>query len=258
MANTLPPITSWIAAASLFAAFNVACARTPRLTEYDEQSNEQARAAPLVVVGVVDSDSPVGRTVPSRRNPNYPMQLHRINVRIENVLRGSLTERTIAVYYFGLAGGFDGPRPLGFAIGPSRRILWLRRDAGVIRMACDGWDGCTMFVHSGGHPEYHTDSGRSLEYALVDILLTRGVGPVEDLKFAGDIERGVPGQGVHGHVIEKLKHLALTESSDIKASACNYLWIYTQDRVIDDFFRQQAKESLQAAHCVCGDKPDCK
>jgi hypothetical protein len=128
MATTLPPITRWIAAAALFAAFDVACARTPRLTEYDEQSNEQARAAPLVVVGVVDSDSSVGRTVPSRRNPNYPMQLHRINVRIENVLRGSLSERNITVYYFGFAGGFDGPRPLGFALGPSRRVLWLRQD----------------------------------------------------------------------------------------------------------------------------------
>ena len=152
--------------------------------------------------------------------------------------------------------GFDGPRPLGF-VGPSRRVLWLRKDEGVFRMACDGWDYCTTFVHSGAHPQYHADSGRSLDYALVDILLTRGQGAVDDLNFAGDIERGVPDQGLQGYVIEKLKHLALTESSDIRASACNYIWIYTRDRIGDDL-RQQAKDSLQAAHCACGNKPDCK
>jgi hypothetical protein len=252
-----PLIMKLVAAASLFAALNAGCARPPHLTEYDEQSNEQARSAPFVVVGVVDSDSPVGRTVPSRRNPNYPMQLHRINVRIENILRGSLSERNITVYYFGFAGGFDGPRPLGFALGLSRRVLWLRKDEGVFRMACDGWDGCTMFVDSGAHPEYHADPGRSLGYALVDILLTRGQGAVDDLKFAGDIAWGVPDHGIQDHVIEKLKHLATTESADVRESACNYLWIYTQDRISNDL-RQQAKDALQSARCVCGTKPDCK
>lgn len=257
MKTILPLITKWVAAASLFVALNAGCDRTPHLTEFDEQSSEQARSAPLVVVGVVNSDSPVGRHVPTRRNPNYPMQLHRISVQIENVLRGQITERTITVYYFGFAGGFDGPRPLGFALGPSRRVLWLRQDGGVLRMACDGWDYCTMFVHSGAHPEYHADSARSLDHALVDILLTRGRGAVDDLKFAGDIERGVPDLGLQGYVIDKLKHLATTESADIRASACNYLWIYTQDRISDNL-RQQAKDALQSSHCVCGTKPDCK
>jgi hypothetical protein len=257
MSTTLPPITRWIAAASLFAAFNLACARTPRLTEYDEQSNEQARSAPFVVVGVIDSVSRIGGPVASRHDPNYPMQLHRISVRVENVLRGSINERTITVYFFGFAGGFDGPRPLGFALGVSRLVLWLRRDEGVFRMACDGWDSCTMVVHSGAHPQYHADSGRSLDYALVDILLTRGEGAVDDLKFAGDIERGVPDHGIQDHVIAKLKQLATTESADIRESACNYLWIYTQDRIIDDL-HQQANDALQSARCVCGTKPDCK
>lgn len=76
-------------------------------------------------------------------------------------------------------------------------------------------------------------------------------------KFAGDIERGVPDHGIQDQVIEKLKHLATTESADIRASACNYLWIYTQDRISDDL-HQQAKAALESAHCVCGTKPDCK
>lgn len=183
MKTISPLITKWFAAASLCAALNIGCARTPHLIEYDEQTNEQARSAPFVVVGLVDSVSRIGRPVPSRHDPSYPMQLHRISVQIENVLRGSINERTITVYFFGFAGGLDGPRPLGFALGPSRRVLWLRRDGGVFRMACDGWDYCTTFVDSGAHPQYQADPGRSLDYALVDILLTRGQGAVDDLQI---------------------------------------------------------------------------
>ncbi len=132
-------IQTWLAAPFLLIALDAGC-QAPRFTEHDENSNSQARSAPLVVVGVADSDVPIGRPVPSRHDPDYPMQLHRVKVRIENVLKGSVDEPTISVYYFAFAGGFDGPRPLGFGRQPSRRILWLRKDGGSFRMACDGWD----------------------------------------------------------------------------------------------------------------------
>jgi hypothetical protein len=204
---------------------------------------------------VVDSDSRVGRPVPSRRDPNYPMQLHRARVHVENVLRGSIGERTFLVYYFGLGGGFEGYRPLGFGPEASRRILWLRKDADVFRMACDGWDGCTMFVKSGAHPSYEADPRKSLSYALADILLTRGKGKIEEIPFASEIERGVPGQGMESYLIEKLGNLALSESSTVKAAACVQLWIYQQDR-IDTRLRQQARNSLDTAQCVCSINPD--
>lgn len=230
------------------------CSSVPQLTEYDERSNAQARFAPLVVVGVADSDVPIGRPAASRRDPSYPMQLHRVRVRIENVLRGSIGEQTILVYYFGFAGAIDGPRPLGFG-RPSRRILWLRREGSVFRMACDGWDGCTTLVMSGAHRRYRADPRKSLDQALVDILLTRGEGEIDNVRFASQIEWGTPDQGFQGYVIEKLGHLALTESSDVKASACKQLWIYTQDRVESSLGRQ-AQDSLQAAGCDCRLKPD--
>jgi hypothetical protein len=234
-------------------ALDTGCSRTPRLTEYDEQSNSRARSAPLVVIGLADSDVPIGRPVPSRHDPDYPMQLHRVKVRIENILRGSLGEPTISVYYFEFGGGFDGPWPLGFGREPSRRILWLRRDGGSFRMACDGWDGCTMFVNSGSHPRYRADPQQPLSQALADILLTRGEGEINGLQFASQIQRGVPDQRIQGYVIEKLRRLALTEVSEIKRSACQQLWIYTQDR-IDDRLRERAQDSLDAASCICGPK----
>lgn len=248
-------ILTWLAVPFVLIVLDAGCSRAPQFTEYDEQSNAQAHSAPLVVVGVADSDVPIGRPVSSRHDPKYPMQLHRVRVQIENVLKGSIGEQTISVYYFGFAGGFDGPRPLGFGREPSRRILWLRSDGGAFRMACDGWDYCSMFVRSGAHPQYRADPQQPLDHALVDMLLTRGEGEINNLQFASQIQSGVPDQGIQDYVIEKLSHLALTEFSDIKSSACQLLWIYTQDR-IDSRLRQKAQYSLVAANCKCRLKPD--
>lgn len=247
--------SAWLAAPLVVLFLGVGCSRAPHLIEYDEQSNARASAAPLVVVGVVDSDIPIGGRIPSRHDPKYPMQLHRVRVRVENVLRGSISEQRILVYYFGFAGGFNGPRPLGFGREPSRRILWLRRDGGAFRMACDGWDNCTVFVMSGAHPRYQADPQKSLDHALADILLTRGEGEVNNLRFARQIRLGVPAQGIEDYVIEKLSHLALTELSDVKSSACELLWIYSRDRIASRV-RQEAQESLGAANCNCRLQPD--
>ena len=112
-----------------------------------------------------------------------------------------------------------------------------------------------MFVDSGAHLRYKADPRKSLAYALADILLTRGEGKIDEIPFASEIERGVPGQEMEGYLIGKLRNLALTESSAVKAAACVQLWIYQQDR-IDSSLRQQARDSLEAAHCVCSLKPD--
>jgi hypothetical protein len=181
------------------------------------------------------------------------MQLHRVKVRIENVLKGSVGEPTIFVYYFAFAGGLDGPRPLGFGRQLSRRILWLRKDGGSFRMACDGWDHCTEFVKSGAHPQYRANPQQPLNRALTDILLTRGEGEISDLQFASQIQWSIFGQGIQDYVIEKLGQLALTEVSEIKSSACQSLWVYTQDR-IDDRLRLKAQDSLNAASCICRPK----
>jgi len=249
------PIANWATGLFALILLSSSCSKTPKLTEYDEKSNQQARSAPLVVVGVIDSDKPIGVPRPSRTDPQYPMQLRQAKVRIENVLRGSLRDKTAFVYYFAFAGGFNGPRPLGFWNPPSRRVFWLRRDGGVFRMACDGWDGCTMPVESGAHSRYQPDLSKTIDYALTDLLLTRGEGEIDDRRFASEIEWGVPDQGLQGHVIEKLEHLALTEPPAIKAAACVQLWIYTKDRIGNDL-RRQAESSLAAAHCACTMKPD--
>jgi hypothetical protein len=82
-------------------------------------------SAPIIVVGVLVSDTLVRKPVPMRSDPKYPLQLRKLVVHVENVLRGGPISEKITVYYFGFAGGIDGPRPLGFWNVGCRRILWL-------------------------------------------------------------------------------------------------------------------------------------
>ena len=235
-------------------ALSAGCSRAPQLREYDDRTNEQADQAPLVVVAVAEGDQRVGRPVPSLHDPNYPMQLHRAKVHVENVLKGAIAERTVPVYYFAFGGGFDGPMPLSLAGESSRWVLWLRKDRGVYRTACDGWNYCTVPIMSGAHPGYKPDPGESPDQVLIDLILTRGEGQVDNHQFAKGLGRGLRGQGLQGYTIEKLRHIALTESSEVKYTACELLWANSLDQP-DDRLRQRAEDSVRAAGCTCGFDP---
>jgi len=209
-------------------------------------------SSPIIVVGVLRPDTLVRSPVPMHSNPRYPLQLRKLIVDSENVLRGAPIPARITVYYFGFAGGFEGLRPLGFWKVGGRRILGLQRDSGVLRTACDGWDSCTKGVYSGAHPHYKPDPKKPLEYALVDLLFTRGEGTVNEIAFATELNWEAPDQvqGLQAYSVEKLRRLALTEHGDVKSSACEMLWIYTVDR-IDPAIRRDADNAMRAANCRC-------
>jgi hypothetical protein len=272
--QAIPNILKTCVAAVLLIALATALIRLgnpPVLPHLVDQVGRSMRrdAAPIVVVGLLVSDTLVRNPVPAYSEPHSPLQLRKLTVKVENVLRGEAIPDTIIVYYFTWAGGFDGPRPLGWWDG-NRRIFWLRRDSGILRTVCDGWDGCTRSVQSGAHPHYKPDPERSLDYALADLLLTRGDGPVNEIHFASQIDWGVPDQGLEGYVIDKVRHLALTEHGDVKVSSCKLLWSYSTacERrwtsqlhswgvPVDPRFllaariHQAADNALQAADCRC-------
>ena len=213
--------------------------------------------APIVLVGVIESDRPVRNSVPMRSNPKYPLQFRRLSLRVENVLRGGPLPPRVDVYYFAFAGGFDGPQPLGSWKVGSRRIFWIRRDSGVLRTACDGWDYCTRKVGTGAHLDYRADPKKPLDYALVDLLFTRGTGTIEENSFGQGLDEvtdRVP--GLQAYSIPKLTRLAETEGGWIRSCACKTLWIYTVDHPIDPTVHRDAVEALRAANCHCAAKPD--
>ncbi len=204
------------------------CSGVPRLTPYSMQEPyERIFDAPIVVVGVFLSDTPVRQPVRSQRNDGYPMQLRKITVRLENVLRGNLEHGTVAVYYFACAGAYDGPIPLGSWRSGDRRIVWLRRDSAVLRTACDGPDSCKMPVRSGAHPHYNSDPKKTLGYALADIWFTRGEG-TNDAEFARGVDWGAPSTVPRAYLFEKLQRLAETEVPIVRVAACKQLSYFQQ------------------------------
>lgn len=226
----------------------------PLLLDHCDYNRQEVVAAPVVVVGVLETDVTVRPWIPMHSDPKHHVQLRRLSVRVENVLRGSNIPSVIQVLYFTWADGFDGPRPLGFWRVPCRRILWLRTDSGALRTACDGWDGCTEGVWSGAHPGYALDPTKPIEFALVDFHLTRGEGPVNKIAFAAEALQefvGIP--GIEEYTIGKLRHLALTEQDEIKSSACKSLWIYTMDLVKPNI-KSAAMTAMKAANCECNKK----
>jgi len=231
----------------------------PSLVDQCDAPGNRRDAASIVVVGVLLSDALVVRPVPQHSHPEYPLQLRKLMLRIENVLKGDIGGGTVPVYYFTFAGGFDGPQPLGMWRIGSRRILWLRRDSGVLRTSCDGYDYCTTGVYSGAHPGLSVDPRKPVSYAVADIMLTRGEGKIDENRFAGAIDWTFP-EPVE-YLIEKFRHLALTERSVIKTAACTQLWINAQDQGIQERFRRIAGESMREAYCGCTTKsngaPDC-
>lgn len=167
---------NWLFVMWPLVVISAGCRLSPHLVFQKPASSDsdfaQVFAAPIVVVGVIESDTLV-------RGPTHPdgalVQLRKLKIRVENVLRGNAIGETVIVYYFTWAGAFDGPKPLGIwsMAGNStpafRRVLWLRKDSGVLRTACDGWDYCTMSVNSGAHPSYRPTPQKPLDYALADL-----------------------------------------------------------------------------------------
>ena len=230
-----------------------------------DQTLTDKESAPIVIVGVILSDTLVRDHIPSHWT-KVPLQLRKFTVRVENILRGDAIPDTATVYYFawtdnrsferfGWADGhFFGRWPLGLWSVGVRKLFWLRRDSGVLRTACDASDSCTLFVLSGAHPRYKPNLQQPLEYAVVDLLLTRGEGTVDEIEFASSIW-WVPDQGLQHYVVEKLKGLALTEDGFVKTSACQQLWTYSVERM-DSSLRRDAENSLHDANCRCPTKAD--
>lgn len=226
----------------------------PQLVDQCDRQDGSAETA--VVVGVIVRDALVLRPVRMHSDPDRDLQLRKLTVRVENLLKGGPVSATITAYYFTWAGGFDGPRPLGFWRKGGRRVFWLRMDLGVLRTTCDGWDYCTEAVWSGAHVGYIPAPQKPLEYALVDLHLTRGTA-ADEVYFATEVFREEPDQvqGLQAYAVERLRHLALTERGDIKSNACMSLWIYTVDKV-EPAVHRDAENAMHAANCHCSKKPD--
>lgn len=91
--------------------------------------------------------------------------------------------------------------------------------------------------------------------AVADLLLTRGEGKIDEEAWARGLMSALE-EGIEGYVAGKLRHLALTEKSAVRESACLWLWMYSQDPHVDAGLRGQAGQALREADCRCEKQPD--
>src|SRR5690349_1360946 len=117
----------WRSTCTALLLFGVSCAKPPGLVDYDVNADylTEIFPAPLVVVATISSDTLVRRPVPSRRTPDLLLQLRRVDVRVENVLRGNARKGATTIYYFTWNTYTGGNRPLGAWTPGDRRIFWL-------------------------------------------------------------------------------------------------------------------------------------
>jgi hypothetical protein len=163
-------------------------------------------------------------------------------VRIENVLRGDVPRRTIALYYFAFRHLNAGHHPLIFGKAPSRRLIALRTDGAVYRTVLDGWN-CAPLIVTGAHPGYRPEPDSTLAHYEVDLNTTRGEGLVDSGAFSSEIEEITSLGGEEGFLTEKLRRLVLTESGPVRAAACTALARYGE-RGADGSVRERAREAM--------------
>ena len=213
-----------IALAIAVSGLYVGCERVPNLIAYRvsrtmDESRAMQSAAPILVVGTIGPDDPIGKREQSPWDPILWLQLHRMQIQVENSLRGSLKPKsTVSPYYFMVASSYEGPRPLGDWRMGKRRLFYIREDNGVLRLACDFSNHCAFTVGTGAHPDFKPKPNQPLDAVLADLYFTRGKG-VSDLEFADAIPRYGTGMS-RQYAVPKLQLLAASTNQDIHEAAC--------------------------------------
>lgn len=174
----------------------VGCSEQPALSDLFRPSDYQdppgkdltyVLRAPIVVLGMVTTVRAVGEPKPARERPSVFVQLTRITIQTEMILKGGLQEGSLSFYYF------RSPAALGGAPGYSpaegqRRLFFLEQSNGIYRSVGDVTD-YTLAVRSGFHePAFCTSE--SVGCCIAKLLMVPGRG-CDSVDFALELYHGV-------------------------------------------------------------------
>ena len=173
---------SLIGCAVAFAMIGASCGSGPKLSDHFSPEDishrpplEAMLKAPIVVVGWISAARIVGGVRTSSVIPGMKIELLKIEVEVENLLKGDVPGSEITVYYFVISPHNNK----SVAIYPytseagERRMFFLRNESGVIRPVGDVND-YTLGVASGSHKGLEAKPGASLGEKISWILLTPG------------------------------------------------------------------------------------
>jgi hypothetical protein len=133
---------------------------------------ETMRLSPIIVVGKVTSVETVRKGYRASRQPNLFLDLMKVKIDVENILRGEGLGSNLVFYFFAYSprnGGYSGPPRYEVGAG-NRRIFFLTRDLGVLRSSGDVLD-YTLHVASGSHRGLglSSDLGESISEILLGL-----------------------------------------------------------------------------------------
>lgn len=195
---------------------------------------QRASDTAIIIVGQIISNRAIGSPYPSHWDENYIVQLYKVDVKVENVLRGPSFTGNIDIYYFSFFGLMGSPARLRMAenggtwhVG-DREIFFLRRDSGVLRTTCDFLQYCVIPVRTGAHPKFKLDPSKPINDSIIDFLLTRGIG-ASDGDMIQAIEK-TPGDNFSKEYwIQKLQQLAAQETPPVRQAACKVLAVWNRN-----------------------------
>lgn len=226
------------------------CNRHSGISEYppfiDLPFDERVAGVPIILVGRVTGSSAVGKPRRSVWGASGEVQMYRVNVSVENLLKGDLSEKNIPVFYFVRWGAWEGPPRLGsWRIG-DREMFFLQSNAGVLRTICDNYQHCVLPVFTGAHPGWSPDPKTGVGYQIIDFLLTRGKG-CSDEDLIRQIQRTPSFDINNWSAIHKLEQLAENEPTAVRDEACHALNSFG-----DTYFRTLPDPSISLLRKACG------
>jgi hypothetical protein len=212
--------------------------------EQGVESKTLIAEAPYIVIGTIASNAMIGHEVlPNTKSASSPqseaihrfripydrLQLFRVKVNVENVLRGTTKDQDVEIYYYTYVGPIGGPLGFGmrgyggrWEIG-DREIFYFKKIGNVFRMFCDFYDSCVTPVFSGAHPGFTIDSTRPPAESIVDLLLTRGEGGTDEGMVKAVLSRSAE-YFAEPYAIRKWRDIAEhDESALVRDAACSQL-----------------------------------
>jgi hypothetical protein len=183
------------------------------------------------VISAVIYDLQKASWIHASKIDGYPVQLFRMNVAVENVLKGDIPERKLDIYFYRKMGSEGGLARISFR-QYQRYIFYLQKESGIWRTSCDYYEHCADLVLTGGHPHFKRNPARPIGDDILDLLFTREDGQgVSD----GTMVDAISSRMNYGRrwiyermddFVKLLEKTVQTESPAVRTEACEQLRTY--------------------------------
>ena len=190
--------------------------------------NGSVVSVPVIVVGVVKHSSWMGTAHKSRWDEDEMVQLIRVDVTFENVIKSDINSDNGEVFFYRSLRASEGPPRLGM-IGEGgtwkpgdRELFFLQKEQGHLRTICDTFRNCVIPVLTGSHPSFRRSPNPIEDIAR--ILLTKGDGCSDyQMAAAVKINAGLVALFSKEVAVQHLRILAGENAREIRKEACYQL-----------------------------------